>query len=86
MLFRSWLVCLPLSVNCLRKAALASSIALDARRAIRLLPAGERPRARDDLVAQVAEAMHEVDESDEMYRRLDELKRQLAPEAGHGRV
>ncbi len=82
----AWLACLPLSVNCLRKAGLAFSIALDARRAIRFLPAGERQRARDELAAQIAEAMHEVDENDELYRRLADLQRQLAPEAGHGRV
>jgi len=82
----AWLACLPLSVNCLRKAGLAFNIALDARRAIRFLPVHERARARAELAAQIAEAMHEVDESDELYRRLDELQRQLAPEAGHGRV
>jgi hypothetical protein len=59
---------------------------MDARRARRFLPASERQRARGDLAAQVAEAMHEVDEGDESYRRLSELRRQLAPEAGHGRI
>ncbi len=67
-------------------AWLAFDIALDARRAIRFLPLDERLRAREELAAQIAEAMQEVDESDEMYRRLDELRRQLAPEAGHGRI
>ncbi len=82
----AWLVCLPLSVNAVRKAGLAFDIAPDARRAIRFLPAGERQRARDDLAAQVAEAMHEVDEGDELYRRLADLRRQLVPETSHGRV
>ncbi len=86
----AWLACLPLSVNCLRKAGLAFDIALDARRALRFLPASGRQRARDEFEAQIAEAMQEVDEGDERYRRLDELmrelKRQPAPEAGHGRV
>ena len=82
----AWLACLPLSVNCLRKAGLAFSIALDARRAIRFLPASERQRARDELAAQIAEAMQEVDENDAMYHRLADLKRQLAPETGHGRI
>ena len=82
----AWLACLPLSVNCLRKAGLAFDIALDARRAIRFLPAGARQRARAELAAQIAEAMHEVDENDAMYHRLADLKRQLAPEAGHGRI
>jgi hypothetical protein len=80
-----WLVCLPLSVNCQRKAGLAFNIAIDARRAIRFLPASDRQSARDDLAAQVAEAMHEIDEGDELYCRLAELKRQLTPEAGSGR-
>jgi len=82
----AWLVCLPLSVNALRKAGLSCSIALDARRAIRFLPASARQSARDDLAAQIAEAMHEVDEGDEMYRRLADLKRQLTPGASHERI
>jgi hypothetical protein len=82
----AWLACLPLSVNCLRRAGLAFNIVIDARGAIRFLPASERQRARDDLAAQIAEAMHEVDEGDEMYRRLADLRQQLAPEAGHGRI
>ncbi len=81
-----WLACLPLSVNCMRKAGLASSIAVDARRAIRFAPASERQSARIDLAAQVAEAMHELDEDDELHRRLLELRRQLTPEADLGRV
>jgi hypothetical protein len=81
-----WLVCLPLSVNAARKAGLAFNIAMDARRAIRSLAACERPRARGDLAAQVAEAMHEVDEGDELHRRLAELGKQLTPEASHGRI
>jgi hypothetical protein len=82
----AWLVCLPLSVNAARKAGLAFNVAADARRAIRFLPEGERRAARDDLAAQVAEALHEVDEGDEMYRRLSDLGRQLAAEAGNGRT
>ena len=82
----AWLVCLPLSVNALRKAGLAGNIALDAQRAIRFLPESERQSARENLAAQVAEAMHEVDEGDDLYRRLTELKRQLSPEASGGRA
>jgi hypothetical protein len=82
----AWLACLPLSVNAVRKAGLAFNVATDARRAIRLLPAGERQRARGDLAAQVAEAMHEVDEGGESYLRLSDLGRQLAAEAGNGRI
>ena len=82
----AWLVCLPLSVNCLRKAGLAFDIALDAQRAIRFIPASQRRRARGDLAAQIEEAMHELDESDPLYGRLTGLRQQLAPEAVHGRI
>ena len=82
----AWLVCLPLSVNCLRKAGLAFDIAPDAHRAIRFIPASERQRARGDLAAQIAEAMHELDESDELYGRLARLRQQLTPELEHGRI
>jgi len=81
-----WLACLPLSVNALRKAGLAFDVAMDAREAILLLPAHDQERARGNLAAQVAEAMQELEESDEQHRRLADLKRQLAPEAGHGRL
>lgn len=82
----AWLVCLPLSVNAQRKAGLAFDAAMDARQAIRALPARDQERARSDLAAQVAEAMQELEESDERHRRLAELRRQLTPEAGHGRL
>lgn len=82
----TWLVCLPLSVNCLRKAGLAFDIALDAHHAIRFIPASERQRARGDLAAQIAEAMHELDESDELYGRLARLRQQLTPDVDHGRI
>jgi hypothetical protein len=81
-----WLACLPLSVNAPRKAGLAFDMAMDAREAIRLLPERAQERARGDLAAQIAEAMQELEESDERHRRLAELGRQLAPEAGHGRA
>lgn len=82
----AWLACLPLSVNAPRKAGLAFDIAMDAREAIGLLPERDRESARGDLAAQVAEAMQELEESDERHRRLADLGRQLAPEAGHGRA
>ncbi len=82
----AWLACLPLSVNALRKAGLAFDVGLDARRAIRILPANERQRARDELSAQIEEAMHELEEDDQRHRRLAELRRQLTPEADSGRV
>jgi hypothetical protein len=82
----SWLVCLPLSVNAVRKAGLTFDVAADARAAIGLLPERDRERARGELAAQVAEAMQELDESDERHHRLAELGQQLALEAGHGRA
>jgi hypothetical protein len=80
------LVCLPLSANAPRKAGLAFDIAMDARDAIARLPVRAQERARGNLAAQIAEAMQELEESDERHRRLAELGRQLAPEAGHGRA
>ncbi len=81
----AWLACLPLSVNAVRKAGLSFDVAMDARRAIRAIPASGKPRARSDLAAQVNEALQELEEGDERHRRLAELERRLAPEAGHGR-
>ena len=81
-----WLVCLPLSVNALRRAGLAFDVAMDARAAIGLLPERSRERARSDLAAQVAEAMQDLEESDERHQRLAGLRRELIPEAGHGRL
>ena len=77
-----WLACLPLSVNCLRAAGLSFQIAADARRAMRFLPRENREKARSDLSAQVAEAMQELEDSDERHRRLADLRRQLTPETG----
>jgi len=79
-----WIVCLPLSVNCLRAAGVGIPIAVDATRAIQLL--AEKETARSDLAAQVAEALHEVDETDERHARLAALGRELGAEAGHGRL
>ena len=81
----AWLACLPLSVNCLRKAALTFDIGMDAQQVIRILPSGEKSLARLNLSSQIAEAMQELEESDEHHHRLAELSRQLIPEAGHGR-
>jgi hypothetical protein len=79
-----WIVCLPLSVNCLRAAGVGIPVAVDATRAIRFL--GERETARNDLAAQVAEAMQEVEENDERHGRLAALALQLKPGADHGRL
>jgi hypothetical protein len=57
---------------------------VDGRRAIRFL--AEKEIARNDLAAQVAEAMQEVDESDERHGRLAALALQLKPGADDGRL
>jgi hypothetical protein len=80
-----WLACLPLSVNCIRSAGLAIKLAVDSRRALRLVPAAARERARNDLAAQIAEALEETEEDDERHRRLAELRRNLTLEPGRGR-
>jgi len=72
-----WLVCLPLSVNALRKAALAFDVAIDAREAIGLLPERERERARAALAAQIAEAMADLDDADPLHDRLAALRTEL---------
>lgn len=82
----AWLACLPLSVNAQRKAGIAFDAALDARRAIRVLPPACQDRARGDLAAQIAEALQALDEGDERHRRLAELKGRLEAESGHGRL
>jgi len=82
----AWLACLPLSVNCLRRAALSFDVAMDARQAIRTVSAGEKSKARADLAAQIVEALHELEEGDERYPRLADLGRRLLPEADHGRA
>jgi len=81
-----WLACLPLSVNCLRKAGIASTIAIDALSALRLLAAPERQLAREALKAQIEEAAHDLDENDQQHRRLDELRLRLTREADGERV
>ena len=82
----AWLVCLPLSVNALRKAGLVFDIALDARRAMRMISPEGKSRARAELAAQISEEMQELEEGDALYRRLAELKQQLTPEAAHERL
>jgi hypothetical protein len=81
-----WLVCLPLSINALRRAALAFDVSMDAREAIGLLPEPARERARGALAAQAAEALQELEEGDAQCQRLVELQAQLTAEAGHERV
>jgi hypothetical protein len=78
----AWLACLPLSVNAQRKAGLVFDVAMDARQAIRALPARQRERARRELAAQVAEALQDLDDDDEQRRRLADLQRELSRQAG----
>jgi hypothetical protein len=77
-----WLVCLPLSINALRKAALAHDVAIDAREVIGLLPEPARERARGELAAQAAEAMQELEEGDAQRQRLADLHQELTQRAG----
>ncbi len=81
-----WLGCLPLSVNSLRKAGLSFDIGMDARRAIRAVPVEKKSTARFDFIAQIAEAMQELEEGDERHCRLAELRQQLTLEASRGRT
>jgi hypothetical protein len=76
-----WLACLPLSVNCMRKAALSFDVALDARRALRLPPPAARPAAQRALAAQIEEALQDLDENDTRVPRLARLRDKLAMEA-----
>lgn len=81
-----WLACLPLSVNCLRKAGIVTEAAIDARSALRFLSGNEKQRAIEALSTQIAEAMHELDENDPLHGRLGELQLRLIPETGNGRL
>jgi len=79
-----WLACLPLSINCVRKAGLAFDIDGDARKQIELIPAEKREEARARLAAQIGEAMLELDDGDERRSALALVKSEL--EAGHERL
>lgn len=79
-----WIVCLPLSINCLRSAGVSVPLRIDATRAMRFLP--NKENARRELAAQVSEAMQEVDETDERHGRLAALASALALEESHGRL
>ena len=80
-----WLACLPLSVNCLRAAGVGIALGVEPTRALRFLAETDKPKARAELAAQIAEAMHEVEETDEHHGRLAALARELQPQADHGR-
>ena len=81
-----WIVCLPLSVNCLRAAGVGLPVSIDALKAIRLVADSKRQGARAALAGQVTEAMQEIDEGDSHHAKLAELAHRLEPEAGHGRL
>lgn len=72
-------VCLPLSVNLLRRACLALPIGVDARRAVRLVRPADRDAARRALLVQLDEAMQDAEEG---TAQLDALRRVHAQVAG----
>jgi hypothetical protein len=79
-----WLACLPLSINCVRKAGLSFDIDGDARMLIESLPAEKREQARTRLAAQIEEAMLELEQGDERRLALARVKGGL--EADHERL
>jgi hypothetical protein len=79
-----WLACLPLSINCVRKAGLTFDIDGDALRQIEAIPADKREQARARLAAQIEEAMLELDNEDARRSALARMKGEL--EAGHERL
>jgi hypothetical protein len=79
-----WLVCLPLSINSMRKAGLAFDIDSDARKQMKTLSGDARERARAALAAQLQEAMVELEEGDERRLSLASMKGEL--EANDGRL
>jgi len=79
-----WLVCLPLSINSMRKAGLAFDIDSDARKQMKTLSGDARERARAALAAQLEEAMVELEEGDERRLSLASMKGEL--EANDGRL
>ena len=79
-----WLACLPLSINCIRKAGLAFDIDSDARKLIESMPAGDREQARAGLAAQIEEALNDLEADDDRRHALALVKGEL--EASHERV
>ncbi len=79
-----WLACLPLSINCVRKAGLAFDMDGDARKQIEMIPAEKREQAKARLAAQIEEAMLELEDGDERRLALALVKGEL--EQGHGRL
>ena len=79
-----WLACLPLSINCVRKAGLTFDIDGDARQQIEMIPAEKREQAKARLAAQIDEAIVELDDGDERRPALALMRREL--EEGHERL
>ena len=79
-----WLACLPLSINCVRKAGLTFDIDGDARRQIDLIPVEKREQAKARLAAQIEEEMLELDNGDERRSALALMKGELR--TGHERL
>jgi len=79
-----WLACLPLSINCVRKAGLTFDIDGDARRQIDLIPVEKREQAKARLAAQIEEEMLELDNGDERRTALALMKGELR--TGHERL
>lgn len=77
-----WLACLPLSINCVRKAGLTFDIDSNARAQIEMIPAEKRERARAGLAAQIEEAMLELDEDDKRRSALALMKGELEADLG----
>ena len=77
------IVCLPLSANLYRRASMTLPLASDAAQAVRLLPGVSRRGARSELLAQVAEALEEVEEEGLAFAALDSLRRDLAARNRH---
>lgn len=71
------LVCLPLSINLLRRAGLALPAAGGADRYLRLLPRSTRPGARRALLGQLEEALQDADEDTPRFAELTVLQRAL---------
>jgi len=71
------IVCLPLSVNLYRSAALSVAIDGDAVRLLRLVPQPARRETQSRLVLQLREAAQDADEDSALCGKLESLLRRL---------
>ncbi len=81
MLAFNGLICIPLSINMMRRILLRVPMRRDAAASLRLLRAGDRGRARSALLAQLREALEDEDEAGETYPRLVALRARLQGES-----